>query len=198
MCSLYRIDPGRLPASRGLQAAAAALPDPLIRITGRGLACTAGGGIAAMRWGFARDFNKALHNARAERLDQGAWREAFRARRCLLPLTGYYEWAAVPRGPKQAFEIGDPGEGPLWAAGLWENPGEGNACFTMVTVPAAPVVAAIHDRMPALLAPAAARAWLERGELPAAPYPGPLAASACPSPLKRPTDPAAPSQGELF
>jgi putative SOS response-associated peptidase YedK len=45
-------------------------------------------------------------NARAEQIDtKPAFREAFRQRRCLVPLDNFYEWKKAPGG-KQPYAIG--------------------------------------------------------------------------------------------
>ena len=59
---------------------------------------------AALRWGlipsWAKDpaVGRKLANARAETAhEKPSFRAAFRARRCLLPADGFYEWQVVPR-----------------------------------------------------------------------------------------------------
>ncbi|MEM7699677.1 MAG: SOS response-associated peptidase family protein [Verrucomicrobiota bacterium] len=102
------------------------------------------------RWGFERHFNNAINNARSDKLD-GIWSDAWRdRRRCVIPLTTFYEWNG-PTGSKQTFAFQAGGEADwLWAVGLWEDSPAGE-CFTMLTTAASPQVAPIHSRMPALL-----------------------------------------------
>jgi len=67
---------------------------------------------------------------------------------------------------------------PFFMAGLWSeahdpSTGEVADSYTLI-ITEANAVMRVHDRMPAILAPGAARAWLEPGPLPAellAPYP---------------------------
>jgi putative SOS response-associated peptidase YedK len=40
-----------------------------------------------MRWGFHRDFNPAINNARSDKLEGGMWKEAFHVRRCVIPMS---------------------------------------------------------------------------------------------------------------
>ncbi|MEM1444034.1 MAG: SOS response-associated peptidase family protein, partial [Verrucomicrobiota bacterium] len=110
-----------------------------------------------MRWGFERPFNNAVNNARSDKLDgmwSGAWTEG---RRCLIPVSTFYEWTG-PAGKKQtyAFEPGDE-ENVLWAAGLWEPAPEqatfSDDCYSMLTTAAQGTVTEVHDRMPAFLDP---------------------------------------------
>src|SRR5580704_13125106 len=60
-------------------------------------------------------------NAKAEGIEtKPAFREAFRQRRCLLPVDNFYEWAKTPSG-KQPYAIAPKGDGLMALAGLWET-----------------------------------------------------------------------------
>ena len=119
-----------------------------------------------MRWGlvphWARDasIGHKLNNARAEGLfDKPSFRQAARRRRCLLPASGFYEWQATPAGKQPWYICGRGGE-PLAMAGLFEawrheESEEWLLTCCVITVAANALMAPIHDRMPALLAPAA-------------------------------------------
>jgi putative SOS response-associated peptidase YedK len=82
------------------------------------------GRVELMRWGFHRGFNPSINNARADKLDGGMWREAFHERRCVIPMTLFYEWgpgSGGRTGKKQAHEFRDPDDDYLWVAGIWEE-----------------------------------------------------------------------------
>lgn len=114
---------------------------------------------AVMRWGFERAFNNAVNNARLDKLD-GPWSAAWRERRrCLFPLSAWYEWHG-PTGSKQTFAFESPEGEWLWAAGIWEMGNSGPAC-AMLTRGADPDLAFVHDRMPALVAPGQFHRFLE-------------------------------------
>ncbi len=122
-----------------------------------------------MRWGLTPSWAKdpsigsKLINARCETLaKKPAFRKALKSRRCIVPISGFYEWQKQARGKQPFFVASSHGE-PLTLAGLWE---EWNALptFTIITVPANEKVAAIHDRMPAILSREDALAWLETGD----------------------------------
>ena len=122
-----------------------------------------------MRWGLVPSWAKdpsigsKLINARAETLaEKPAFRQALKSRRCVVPITGFYEWRREARG-KQPYFIGGADGQPLSLAGLWED-WNGLLTFAIVTVPANEKLAPIHDRMPAILAPDEARAWLKTGD----------------------------------
>ena len=74
-------------------------------------------------------------------------------------------------------------------------PGEGGLgfCYTMVTTPSSPMMASIHDRMPAVLRAEEVPAFLDlENPWVFRPFNGPLAVTPCESPLKNPrggTDP---------
>ena len=98
----------------------------------------------------------ALFNARAETLAaKPAFREAFRARRCLIPADGFYEWQAIGR-TKQPWHIHRKDHGLFAFAGLWE----GGTCTIITTAPT-PMMAKLHSRMPAIPGPEAYAAWLD-------------------------------------
>jgi putative SOS response-associated peptidase YedK len=126
--------------------------------------------VAMLRWGLVPYWAKDLKvgtkmiNARAEGVEtKPAFREAVKARRCIVPASGFFEWQGEP-GRKQPFAI-TVGDQPLFAlAGLWERwkPPEGEPVetFTIVTTDANEAVARIHDRMPVILPPDAVETWL--------------------------------------
>lgn len=151
-----------------------------------------------MRWGFHREFNPAINNARADKLEGGMWREAFHERRCVIPMSQFFEWGPGTGGRKQAHEFHDPDGDYLFSAGIWEENKELGPCYTMVTTAAAPLMAPIHDRMPALLRPeemaeflAGSRHWDFQ------PFAGPLVVTPCESPLVKRTG-NWPQQADLF
>ncbi len=123
------------------------------------------------RWGLvpawaSEDIGGRLINARAESLrERPSFRHLLHRRRCLVPATAFYEWLKHPSGrfPVRFFLPKEP----LFAmAGLWDewcNPetGELLRSFTIVTVPANPLVARIHNRMPAILERAREQLWLD-------------------------------------
>jgi putative SOS response-associated peptidase YedK len=131
--------------------------------------------LAPMHWGLipprAKDaaMGSRMINARAETVQgKPAFRVAFRSRRCVIPVSGFYEWQARGRGKPPHF-IRPAARGLLAFAGLWERwqPAEGapvESCAILTTTANA-VMARVHDRMPVILDPAAFATWL--GEVPA-------------------------------
>lgn len=105
-------------------------------------------------------------NARIETVaERPAFRRAYERFRCLIVADGFYEWQRAPTGPKRAFHITRSG-GELFAfAGLWSiwyGPDDAKLrTCTIITAPANDSIAALHDRMPVILAPGAESEWLD-------------------------------------
>ncbi len=94
------------------------LASALVRQSYPGVVMRADGRVEVMCWGFNREFNPAINNARSDKLDGGMWKDAFHERRCVVPMTLFYEWEPGSGGRKQAHEFGDPDDGYLWVTGL--------------------------------------------------------------------------------
>jgi putative SOS response-associated peptidase YedK len=131
--------------------------------------------VVMARWGlvpsWAKEIGvKPLINARAETVaERPAFRAAFRARRCLVPTDGFYEWQASEKGPKQPYRIRRPDGGLFAMAGIYEvwQPPEGGApliSFAVLTTDANKTLAPIHTRMPVILDDADRELWLTAGE----------------------------------
>jgi putative SOS response-associated peptidase YedK len=141
-----------------------------------------------MRWGlvpfWAKDIKVGFANinAKAEGIEnKPAFREAFRQRRCLVPVDNFYEWAKTASG-KQPYAIALADRKLMALAGLWETwrstAGERVRSFAIITTAPNELCARLHNRMPAILAPESWPAWLgeEPTDLPhlkalLAPYP---------------------------
>ncbi len=192
MCNLYDIGPSRRTVRTGFEEAALArLPDlPKlrgIRKTDTGLVVRrADGSYVAepMRWGFERAFNPAINNTREDKLAGRMWSEAFRARRCLIPVAAFYEWTG-PKGAKQTHVIHSETDDWLWCAGLWEMNEVRGPCFSMITTTAPPWLQHIHSRMIALFddLEKAAAYLLADDPRPLFAAPAPLRIAACKNPL---------------
>jgi putative SOS response-associated peptidase YedK len=108
--------------------------------------------------------SKRYINARAETIDQlPTFRTAFRKRRCLIPMSGFYEPDHVTNSKDPYyFHLAD--DRPFVCAGIWERSETdvGRVCsYSVITVPANQAVSAVHDRMPAILDNAAQALWLD-------------------------------------
>jgi putative SOS response-associated peptidase YedK len=103
-------------------------------------------------------------NARLETVaEKSAYKNALKSRRCIVPFDGYYEWQKTTHG-KLPFRIVTKNTDIFSVAGLWErwkdNDGNYVFSFTIITQPASPKIAHIHDRMPGILLPEQERLWI--------------------------------------
>ena len=116
-------------------------------------------------WAKDKSIGPRLINAMAETVaTKPAFRDAFRRRRCLVPVDFFYEWQKTGGG-KQPYAIGLADGSPMALAGLWErwtDPADGATLhsFTVITGPPNASVAPIHNRMPVILPHQAWRSWL--------------------------------------
>lgn len=155
----YNIPPGgRIPAIRNVGPTAGRASDAHARE------------LTSLHWGltpgWARSADAPVVNARSESLaDKPTFRDAFRARRCLIPASGFYEWKISGRTREPwLFHLRD--NQPFALAALWESwrAPDGTAhesCAIVTTAPNA-VMSPVHHRMPAILSSAAAcTTWLD-------------------------------------
>jgi putative SOS response-associated peptidase YedK len=103
-------------------------------------------------------------NAKAETVATlPMFRDAYRLRRCIVPVDGFFEWRAT-KGARQPYAVAMRDGAPFGIAGVWENwkspSGEWIRTFAVITVPANVLLAQIHDRMPAILRPEDYARWL--------------------------------------
>ena len=135
-----------------------------------------------MRWGlvpfWATDMSigNRMINARSEEASvKPAFRAAFKSRRCIVPVSGFYEWKKLGEGlRKQPYYLRPPGGGIFAFAGLWESWRGGATAvdaelltFTILTTRASEFVGPIHDRMPVILSDEGAERWLDPSTPPA-------------------------------
>jgi putative SOS response-associated peptidase YedK len=109
-------------------------------------------------------------NARVETVEtspsyRGPWK---RAQCCLVLASGFYEWHLLADDKsKQPYFIKPADQESFAFAGLWDSSkaedGTVTYSFTIITLPASPLMAGIHNtkkREPAILTPQGCRAWL--------------------------------------
>lgn len=111
-----------------------------------------------MRWGFLPHWYKSptdgplLINARAETIaEKPAFRNACRERRCILPISGFYEWTR-DGDVRLPWYITRADGAPMAMAGVWQTWGEDHApTCAVVTTDANGPMSTIHHRMPVIL-----------------------------------------------
>jgi putative SOS response-associated peptidase YedK len=100
-----------------------------------------------MRWGLVpskplKDLKLATFNARAETVAaKPFFRGAFKRNRCLILVSGYYEWQDTPDGKQPWYFTAPDGSPALTIAGLWDewhDKGNGEtlkSCTMIITEP---------------------------------------------------------------
>ena len=128
--------------------------------------------VTAYRWGLTPHWAASpkggarMINARAETILQApAFRDAFRRKRCLVPVDSFYEWRREG-SIRQPFRIHRPDGRPFALAGVWDGwhdpeTEEVVRSFSIVTTGPNEVTAPIHDRMPVVLTPETWDRWLD-------------------------------------
>jgi putative SOS response-associated peptidase YedK len=126
-----------------------------------------------LRWGFiphGSPTRPSVHpiHIRAETIaEKPMFADAYRNRRCVVPMNSYYQKDS--NGRRHIISRRD---GTLFAvAGIWDNwrnpkTGQWERTFAMVTVEANDVIARIHDRMVAILETSEISRWLSLDEDP--------------------------------
>jgi putative SOS response-associated peptidase YedK len=135
--------------------------------------------IDVAHWGiipsWSKDASRASNaiNARVESIaEKPSFSSALRSRRCLIPASGYFEWATAlgPYAPKQPFYIFNKDQSLLPMAGLfeyWVNPATGKTITSasIITRESVGRIATIHHRMPIMLPPDRWDQWLSNEKL---------------------------------
>ena len=130
-----------------------------------------GHALTLARWGLIPHWSKepktkySTINARIETVaEKPTYRTPLRSRRCLIPADGFYEWKMV-NGHKIPHYIHMRKGGVFAFAGIWdrwEGNGETLDSCSIIVMPSSEVMKPLHERMPAIIAPAHYDLWLDR------------------------------------
>lgn len=126
--------------------------------------------LANFTWGLVPSWAKdaaigaRMINARSETVaEKPSFRTALKNRRCIVPADGWYEWQNLA-GKKYPHYFSSANDSVIGFAGIYEswNDPAGNVLWTVsiLTQPAQPEFAQVHDRMPVLVAPELVPVWL--------------------------------------
>lgn len=130
-----------------------------------------GRGLRKLHWGLVPSWAKdpsigaKMINARAETLaEKPSFKTAFRTRRCLIPVDGFYEWKKINKA-KQPYYIRMMDESVFAFAGLYEHwqGSDSNvidSCTIITTEPNA-LMADLHHRMPVIISRDDYALWLD-------------------------------------
>jgi len=118
-------------------------------------------------WAKDKTIGQRLINARAETVSQKpAYRAAFKKRRCLVIMSGFFEWRREGER-KQPFYFFQKEEQLLAVAAIWEhwqdnNSGESIHSCCLITTNANELMKPIHNRMPVILDEQTQSLWLDK------------------------------------
>lgn len=132
---------------------------------------TAAQGVSVFYWGTAPEWskNKSLSekiiNVHREAIqERPALMKAMMKTRCIIPADGFYAWKQAGKKTFIPFRFVCTNQELFSFAGLWEEyeDTEGNEIqtFTIITVPANPLVESVHGRMPVILDKPKEAIWL--------------------------------------
>jgi putative SOS response-associated peptidase YedK len=116
-------------------------------------------------WAKNKDLRYKTINARSETVKTAAsFRKPFLFQRCLIPVTGFYEWDKTKK-PSQPYYFKMVDDSIFSFAGLydiWIDPqkGEKIKSYTIITTQPNELVAKIHNRMPVILNKDDEELWL--------------------------------------
>ena len=126
----------------------------------------------SMRWGLVPSWAASVKaadkysmiNARAETIsEKKSFKEAFANGRCILPLSGFFEWKRED-SQKQPYAIYLEKEAIMSVAAIyevWSGEKEQLYSYAIVTTEANEFMQNIHQRMPVILSAADQHAWLD-------------------------------------
>jgi len=128
--------------------------------------CIIDNNLVIANWGYFPDWLKSqsnprpLFNTRYESLlEKKTFTSAFKNSRCLIPISGWYEWKEED-GIKQPYYFFDTYESLLFAAGLYWNRSSGDTETSIITREAVSSLQPIHNRSPLLLTEKQRDLWM--------------------------------------
>jgi len=128
--------------------------------------CIIDNNLVIANWGYFPDWLKSqsnprpLFNTRYESLlEKKTFTSAFKNSRCLIPISGWYEWKEED-GIKQPYYFFDISESLLFAAGLYWNRSSGDIETSIITREAVSSLQSIHNRSPLLLTEKQRELWV--------------------------------------
>lgn len=129
--------------------------------------------IEMMRWGLVPTWAKdlasvskySLINSKAEEIsEKRSYSAPFRQRRCLVPVSGFYEWKQVkPKIPFAISLVDDPimSMGGIWEEWISKETGEIIRSCAIITLEANEFMNQVHHRMPVIISREDEAEWLD-------------------------------------
>ena len=170
MCNLYRMSASRSEVAAFFDTFADGSNDntPEDIYPGYPGLVLAEGQVRQMVWGFPLHRKGAkgqplkprpVNNTRSENFDSPFWRDSYRKRRCLIPVSAFAEMEGE-KGRMTRVWFSPPGDDLFAIAGIWRDTGEWGAAYSMIMTDACIPVSGVHDRMPAIIARSDWPDWL--------------------------------------
>ena len=110
-----------------------------------------------VKWGFFPSWlkemknSKPLINARIESiLEKKTFKTPFHKRRCLIPMSGWYEWS-LSNNIKIPYAFYDKFHNPIYIGGIYNNRSDGTTEICILTKSANKNLQSIHERMPVVI-----------------------------------------------
>ncbi len=125
-----------------------------------------------MKWGLVpftnSKYKNNFFNTRIETADiKISFKDSFKNRRCIIPISGYYEWRQE-NGVKQPYYFFSTKNKILPLAGLYKQSfidGKAVSTFTILTKPSEGDLQTVHDRMPVILTRDLFEEWLNSKDI---------------------------------
>ena len=117
------------------------------------------------RWLKEQDNSRPLFNSRYESLlEKKTFTSAFRNNRCLIPLSGWYEWR-TENDIRQPYFFYNKENLQIYTAGLFWKRSNGDIETSIITREAVPPLDTIHNRSPLILNNFQIESWLSDKEV---------------------------------
>lgn len=115
-----------------------------------------GSSLDVMKWGYDNPIKKGLIiNARSETvMEKPMFRDDFKARRCLIPATGFYEW------DREKHQYLFQADQLLYLGGIYKT-FNGTNKYVILTKEPNETVAEVHNRMPVIISSEMITIWLQ-------------------------------------
>ncbi|KIC48201.1 SOS response-associated peptidase [Tateyamaria sp. ANG-S1] len=115
--------------------------------------------------GDVKDWKQTTFNARIETAaEKPTFRIAWKAGRCIIPASGYYEWTGSKGRKRPHFITVEQNAPVFFFAGVHSVLRDGTETCSIITRPAEPEIEQVHHRMPVILDSAQVTGWLEQSD----------------------------------
>ncbi len=177
MCGRFALIPDNMKARYGLAGELIEITPNYNAAPGQNLPVVVriegGNNLDIMRWGLVPHWSKddkigyKMINARSETLlEKASFKHPFKSKRCLVPISGFYEWKRLDEKHKIPYFIHFKDQPIISLAGIydyWTEPvtNQTLTTFSIITTEANKEMRSLHDRMPVIIEPKDEEKYLE-------------------------------------